>query len=180
MDLFKRLFQTKPVHFAGSSIGFISKPTHKFPIAIIFIVLLIILLFATVEVTSLKKLVTGNGTIHRSSLNSKNDNNKQNLSSTQLNVTTGTNSQNSSGGNGGNSTDSDVNISVNGENISIPENGSVHKTIKSEDGNTNVDISRSTSNTGTSLNSNVSSSKVRVNSSVQANSSINIQEHTSN
>lgn len=62
---------------------------------------------------------------------------------TQSNVNAESNSSN-------NSQSTNTKLFVNGQNIAIPNNGSKHSTITSEDGNTNVDISINSSSKGTS------------------------------
>lgn len=46
------------------------------------------------------------------------------------------------------SIDSDTTVRVNGQNIPVPENGSVHKTVPTEGGHTSIDIDQHTSSSG--------------------------------
>ncbi len=77
--------------------------------------------------------------------------------------------------------DSSVQVTVNGESVPVPENGSVRRTIQSADGQTTLDVSsssdgESSNNSYSSLNVNLSSNS----SSFSSNSSITIGGTTEN
>ncbi len=79
------------------------------------------------------------------------------------------------------SSKSSVQVTVNGETVPVPENGSVHRTLQSADGQTTLDVS--TSSDGGASNSSSSSLNVNVSSnssSFSSNSSVTIGGTTEN
>lgn len=62
--------------------------------------------------------------------------------------------------NDGNSNQPKTNVTVNNENIAVPENGSVSKTIVTDNGTTHVNVSNSSSANGNSVSSSVTSNNV--------------------
>lgn len=69
--------------------------------------------------------------------------------------------------------ESSTDITVNGQSIDVPENGSVHQTLTDENGQTTIDATNQHSSTSDSSGStsNKSSSKVRINSQSTSNTS---------
>ena len=63
---------------------------------------------------------------------------------------------------------SDTKVTINNENIPVPENGTVHRTIQNENGTTNVTVN---TNTGTTSNQSSSSTSMNVNTSTFSRSS---------
>jgi len=61
-----------------------------------------------------------------------------------------------SAGSASNSSSTDINININGQDVALPQDGSVHKVIKDANGTTTIDVNvdSSSSSTGTSSNSN--------------------------
>jgi len=66
----------------------------------------------------------------------------------------------SSDGSASNTNNTSVNVTVNGQSISVPDNGSVHETVPTEDGSgqSSVSVHQSTNKSNSSLNVNVNSS----------------------
>jgi hypothetical protein len=73
------------------------------------------------------------------------------------------------------SNSSSVNVTVNGKNIAVPENGSIHQTVPTEDGNgkSSVSVTASNDSSNSTLNVNISSSN-----SGTSNSSSHSSSHT--
>jgi len=57
---------------------------------------------------------------------------------------------------------SSAEVTINGQSIAVPENGSIHKTIPSENGQTNVDISIQSRSSGQSQSNRGSSTKLQI------------------
>jgi hypothetical protein len=74
----------------------------------------------------------------------------------QLNVTNNSASQSESTS-PASSPNKHMSVTVNGQNVPVPDNGSVHHTFTSDNGTTNVEVNSSTSSDGSSSNTSVNS-----------------------
>lgn len=70
-------------------------------------------------------------------------------------------------------------VNVNGQNIAVPENGSVSQTVTSPDGNAQTNVTIDHSSTGTSSNSTTTTTNYNVYSSVQSSTTGFQQEYHS-
>jgi cytoskeletal protein RodZ len=134
------------------------------------VVIALIALAASQQATS-----TPNTASHKSSkqvqLNVVHDSTKANSSSEgSASSPDVTNTTDSSGGSASNTSNSSIDVTVNGQPIDVPENGSSHQTVTTDGSSTSVDISHSSDDSGTSFSSNFHTTHLN-NSS--ANTSVN-------
>jgi hypothetical protein len=88
----------------------------------------------------------------------------ENTNANSKDKNTGTNNNTSQSGSSSNSYSSTTNIKVNGQSIPVPNNGSVHRTMKSNDGQTTTQVTIDHSSTSNTQNSSSTNTDIHVSS----------------